>query len=208
MVWDFPLIGVKTRKVDWPSLKANYIEWRAELYRATEQLLTSSDQVELAKYNNLGYFHHVNDAGVFEQMRESFEREKKVPEEWFSKGFFPGIWTAMFDANNTFSIAALPVCIVRFYFKEGFSIYNKYNPMHKEMWESWESKNSKDLWKLLRNDKGDSLEKRMKSGGYPHSKGFYEENRFGSVIGYSDYISPVIVLGSAVSKVEFFKIHR
>ena len=76
MVWDFPLIGVKTRKVDWPSLKANYIEWRAELYRATEQLLTSSDQVELAKYNNLGYFHHVNDAGVFEQMRESFEREK------------------------------------------------------------------------------------------------------------------------------------
>jgi hypothetical protein len=196
---------VTTRNTDWTELKTHYMEWRAELYKATQELLTSSDRIELANYNDKGYFHHVRDVKLFEQMQALYEKEKSVPDEWISKGNFPGIWTAMFDPQNTFSIASLPVCIARFHFKEGYSIYDKFNPMHKELWESWDKK-SKDLWNLLRNDSKDSLEKRMKSYGYPHLKGFYEENKFGAVIGYSDYISPVIVLGSSISKVEFFKI--
>ena len=45
----------------------------------------------------------------------------------------------------------------------------------------------------------------MKSNEYPSHKGFYEDNKFGALIGYSDYISPVIVLTDAIEKIEFLE---
>jgi len=50
------------------------------------------------------------------------------------------------------------------------------------------------------------LEKRMRRFGFPSHKRFFEENNFGVLIGYSDYISGVIVLEKSIEKVEFLKL--
>jgi len=196
---------MKQEQINWLELKTDYSKWRSELYRLTKEFLTSSDRFELFKHNNDGYFHHVSEANHFRQMQEDYENIGRVPEEWLSKGNVPGIWTAMFNPHNTYSIAHLPIHIIRFYFKDGFFIYDRENPNHEKLLESWNGKGRKNPWKNLRNNRGVSLEERMKSNEYPSHKGFYEDNKFGALIGYSDYISPVIVLTDAIEKIEFLE---
>ena len=197
---------MKSEMTNWLELKIDYLKWRSKLYRLTKELLTSSDRFELSQHNEEGYFHHVSNPEHFKQMYADWEREKRIPEEWVLKGNFPGIWTAMFSPHNTYSFAHLPIRIIRFYFKDGFFIYDRENPNHEKLLASWNGRGRKNPWKNLRNARGVSLEKRMKSDEYPSHKGFYEDNRFGALIGYSDYISPVIVLEDAVETIEFLEI--
>ena len=196
---------MRHQKINWTQLKTNYGKWRSELYRLTKELLTSSDRVELSQYNNDGYFHHVSETKHFIQMREYWERESRVLDEWVSKGDFPGIWTAMFNPHNTYSFAHLPIHIVRFYFKDGFFIYNSENPNHKKLLASWDSRDRKNPWEFLKNNREVSLEERMRFHGYPSHKSFYEDNKFGALVGYSDYISPVIILEDAIGEIEFLE---
>lgn len=197
---------MKQVKINWTELKRDYLTWREELYRITKELLTSSDRVELSKYNNDGYFHHVSETKHFRLMQEDYERNKRVPEEWLSKGNHPGIWTAMFNPHNTYSRAHLPIQIIRFYFKDGFFVYDRENPNHEKLLASWNGRGRKNPWKTLRNNQGLSLGERMESHEYPSHKGFYIDNKFGALIGYSDYISPVIVLEDAIEKIEFLEL--
>ncbi|GAF82836.1 unnamed protein product [marine sediment metagenome] len=197
---------MKQKEINWDKLKGDYHLWRKELYRLTKELLTSSGRFELSKYNEEGYFHHVSDSEYFKQMRMDWDREKRVPEKWISKGYLPGIWTAMFNPHNTYSIARLPIHIIRFYFKEGFFIYNIENRNHKKIFASWNESSRKNPWKILKNDRRESLEERMKAYKCPTHKSFYEDNKFGAIVGYSDYISPVIVLEEAIERIEFLEL--
>jgi len=191
--------------INWLELKKDYSGWRSRLWEETQRVLTCSDKVELSQYNQVGYFHKVHRQSEFERMQQEWEQLRRVPHEWISKGIFPGIWTAMFNPSNTFSIAVLPIRIVRFYFKREYFIFDVQNPSHERLLNRWLKKNKtiENPWKDLRNHRGESLEERMKFHGYPFHKKFFEDNNFGAIIGYSDYISAVIVLEDAIQEVEF-----
>ena len=192
------------QNIDWIVLKeAGYWEWRKELYERTLRLLTSSDELFLAQYNHLGYFHKVLDKGHFEQMKDNWERLEGVPQEWFAKGYWPGIWTAMFDPSNTYSFHIGPIYIIRFYFKDGYRIYDRMNPNHKKLLEAWKGWDDKNPWEYAVNEHGESLEQRMKLSYLPSHKKFFKDHKFGATIGYSDYISPVVLLEDSVADVEF-----
>ncbi len=196
---------MEIQEIDWVRIKPDYLVWRSLLYYHTKNLLICSEKVELSEFNDFGYFHHVPETS-FRQMSGQWEDSGKVPEEWITKGDYPGIWTAMFDSHNTYSWAKQPVYIVRFYFKDGFFIYDKKNPVHNDLFQTWDSGNRANKWNFLENTKGQTMGKRMEFNGYPSHKEFFKENKFGAVVGYSDYISPVIVLEDSIENVEFIEV--
>ncbi|MFH1473515.1 MAG: hypothetical protein ABIE55_01340 [Candidatus Aenigmatarchaeota archaeon] len=200
------------KEINWSELRKKSMQWKPTLNKLTRELLTSSDKAELSKYNNDGYFHYVriieennNSTEIFEKMKMFWEKEKRVPEEWISIRSLPGIWTAMFSPENTYSSAQPPIHILRFYFKDGFFVYDNENPRHRKISKSWKTGGRKNPWKNSENIHGNSMEKRMKGNKYPSHKCFYEDNSIGAIIGYHDYISPVIVLEDSVEKVEFLR---
>jgi len=197
---------MELENIDWNKLKQNRgSAWYGILAEKTLEALTSSDDVHLDQFNQPGYFHIVRNPKYFEQMKQDWNLEDKVPEGWITKGNFPGIWTAMFDPNNTYSKHSGPLLIVRFYFEDGYTIYNGENPDHVALWESWEA-TDENPWESAINERGLSLKKRIETYSLPPHKGFYERYKFGAVIGRSDYISPVIVLEDSVAKVEFLEL--
>ncbi|HLC90191.1 MAG TPA: hypothetical protein VJI15_00320 [Candidatus Nanoarchaeia archaeon] len=102
-----------------------------------------------------------------------------------------------------------PVFFLRFYFKQNYFIFDHQNPHHQQMWNEWPGKETPNPWTEMKNTKGINLEQRMKEGGFyhpfPHHKRFYEEHSFGAALGYSDYISPVVILEDSVADVQFIK---
>lgn len=198
-----------TQNINWIELKReNYLKWRSILWRETAKLLTGPKKVDLSRYNELGYFHKLSSREEFEMMRREWERSKSIPEEWIGKGIFPGIWTAMFSPFNTFSISTLPVPIMRFHFKKGYFILDRLNESHQALFLEWLKKNkeTENPWKNLINSKKESLEERLRINEYPYHKKFFEDNNFGAIVGYSDYIAVVIVLEESIKEAEFFLI--
>ncbi len=204
-------IGCKSmeiEKIDWQELKTKKpLAWHNVLTRATMNLITSPG-FELSKGNEHGYFHHVREEKHFKQMQAEWEKKERVPEEWISKGQYPGIWAAMFNPCNTYSSWPPPHHIIRFYIKDNFFIYDWKNRKHEKAFKSWKAGGRKNPWTALKNEQGKSLEKRMKNMRCPAHKCFYEDKKFGAVIGYLDYLSPVIVLEDAVERVEFLTIYK
>jgi len=196
---------MKYKNINWPKIKKNHHRWKVILGKLTKELLTNSDRVELSKYNEEGYYHHVPNYEHFKQMQLFWGKERRVPEEWIYKGKSPGIWTSMFSPYNTFSIAPIPVCVIQFHFKDGFFIYDRKNLNHKKTLRSWRNRRKRNPWKFLKNDEGKTLEERLRLHRYPSHKDFYENNSFSAIIGYSDYVSPVIMLEHAIESVEFFE---
>lgn len=191
--------------INWLELKEkDYLRWKDTLIEKTLALLKSSGMLELTQLNEIGCFHRVRDGQLYEKMKQESETSEAISETWISKGDYPGIWTALFDPYNTFSFSIGTPHIIRFYFKDGFYLYDKYSGEHQRMWEGWRSKGDSNPWSELLNDSGVSLEERMRTQGLPHQRQFYTENRFGAVIGYSDYISVIIILPESVKRVEFF----
>ena len=195
--------------INWPELQVKQPPlWRTELPRRTIEVLSGSGDVYLAKHNEAGYFHNVFDAQYYGQMKDDWEALGKVPPEWILKGNRPGIWTAMFHPCNTCSRWENPLLIVRFYFKEGYKIFDRENETHQQLEQSWVGSNP-NPWKDALNSHGRSLEQRLGSlfvsPPVSSHKKFYEDHKFGAIIGYSDYISAVILLEDAVEKVEFFE---
>lgn len=196
-------------EINWKDLKRDYPEWRGRLWSETQRLLTGSDKIGLSQYNQIGYFHRVRDPKYFEQMKQEWEQLGKLPERWIGKGNFPGIWTALFDPCNTFSVVdSLPVLVIRFYFKEGYFLFDRERSSHKRLLGKWLEKGEivDNPWEGLRNHHGESLAEKMKLYGYPSSKNFFKEHNFGAIIGYSDYLSVVIVLEESIQKLEFLVI--
>jgi hypothetical protein len=195
---------MSVENLDWKKIKADdYDSWRNKLDLATIQLLKSKGKIELSSYNSIGYYHRVRNPAHFEIMKNEWRRIRKVPGEWISKGNVPGIWTAMFDPCNTYSYGISPICIMRVYFKQGYYIFDPQDKNHNEFHMSWENRGETNEWNTKFNDRGASLAKRMKELGCPDSKQFYRDNNFGAVIGYHDYVSPVIVMEDAVENLEF-----
>lgn len=197
---------MRPEEINWTELKKDYNKWRSELYRLTKELLTCSNKVELSQYNEHGYYHKVRKKEFFEQMKQDWKNFKKVSQEWLAKGNFPGIWTAMFDPHNTYSIHSGSLCIVKFYFKNGYYIYDRMNSIHTNLLEIWEGVSEPNPWETIKNENGLSLKQRIEKGfflSFPSHKKFFEDHKFGAVIGYSDYISPVIILEDSIKNVEF-----
>lgn len=191
--------------IDWQDLRQNKgWAWHRILDDKTLEALTSSDDVHLVQFNQLGYFHIVRNQEYFKQMKLEWEQHGRVPREWIAKGGYPGIWTAMFDPHNTYSRHSGLLSVVRFYFNDGYIVYNEKNPNHTALWENWEA-TDENPWESIVNERSLSLKERMEQFSLPSHKKFYEQHRFGAVIGYSDYTSPVIVLEDSVAKVEFLE---
>lgn len=197
---------MEINNINWPELKEeDYLKWRSNLWKETQKILTSSDRVELSQYNELGFFHRVSNKDAFEMMQREWQELKLVPQKWIGRGAYPGIWTAMFSPHNTFSRAVLPILITRFYFKKGYFIFDAKNSSHNGILEAWLKKNEiiENPWENLRNFRGESLETRMKLHKYPSFKKFFEDNHFGALMGYSDYLAVVIMLEDSIQEVEF-----
>ena len=191
------------KNIDWNERKKLFLGWRNELNRLTRELMTSSGRIQLSDYNDDGYYHHVQSQKHFDDMKSCYEKNGNVPQSWFYKGRFPGIWISMFDPCNTYTIAYEPLHFVRLYFKDDFSIFDKENTAHKRRWKDWGGWRIDNMWSRQRNGEGVSMESRMRGQGVPSHKWFYEANRFGAFLGYNDYISPVAVLEDSIEKVEF-----
>lgn len=187
---------------DWVQLKASgYTVWRQELWDRTIASLKSA--VYLSDLNQEGYFHHVPDSRLYLQMKREWEELRRVPPHWISKGSWPGIWLAMFDPNNTFSRSYPPHMFLGFYFKEGYRIYDAENSDHVRLWEEYGGKESSNPWDYQKNEAGKSLRSRLEFLQMPGNKNFFLQEKFGAIIGYSDYVAPVILLEDSVQSVEF-----
>lgn len=199
---------MEINNINWPELKEkDYLTWRSNLWIETQKILTSYNRVELSQYNELGYFHKIHNHDEFKRRQREWQELKRVPQEWIGIGAYPGIWTAMFSPHNTFSLATPPILIARFYFKKGYFVFDVKNPSHKEILKVWLRKRETEIidnpWKKIRNFRGECLEEIMKLYNYPYSKKFFEDNCFGVLVGYSDYIAVVIVLEDSIQEVEF-----
>ena len=179
------------QNIDWTGLKrTNPLQWRRELGDRTLEALAGSNEVRLSQFNQQGYFHKVANPEHFQRMKDNWGRLRKVPQEWISKGQWPGIWTALFEPHNTYSFRIGPLYVIRFYFKDGYQIYNGMNEQHKHLWETWDGEDQPNPWEHLKNERGETLKQRMESGFYlpfPSHKKFFENHKFGAAIGYSDY---------------------
>jgi len=175
-----------------------YFLWRDNLTKKT--LTTLREINDLSELNTIGCFHKILNKEFYERMEKEWSSQGQVPASWISKGRYFGLWTALFDPCNTYS-KANEVNIIKLTFKEGFSIYDCENEEHQKLQNNWKSKKENE-WVSMLNDKGISLEQRMKDQ-YPSHKSFYEEHKFGSVIGYSDYIANVVVLEESIANIEF-----
>lgn len=194
------------KEIDWPQLQAKQSEsWRKVLPEATLSRLISSDG--LADYNEEGYFHDVPEMHHYQQMQENLDSLGRVEPEWISKGNNPGIWIAMFHPCNTRSQWNRSLHIVRFYFKEGYKVFDGRNAEHQQLHHMWENNDDPNQWKDEVNAHGESLEQRLKIFRplVPTHKKFYEDHKFAAIIGYSDYDSLVILLEDSIEKVEFFE---
>lgn len=197
---------MEINNINWSELKENdYLIWRSNLWIETQKILTSSNRVELSQYNELGYFHKIHNQNEFKGRQREWQELKRVPQEWIGRGNYPGIWTAMFSPHNTFSRATPPILITRFYFKKGYFVFDVKNPFHKQILKAWLRKKEMidNPWKNIRNFRGESLEEIMKLYNYPYFKRFFEDNCFGALVGYSDYVAVVIVLEGSIQEVEF-----
>lgn len=191
--------------INWPELQTGGFGWRDRLWVESLRLLTGSDPFELSRYNNVGYFHRVRSQSEFRRMRQTWRQLKSVPPEWIGKGTYPGIWTALFDPCNTISFARPPIMIVRFYFRQGYFIFDIENQRHRELLDKWtrENKDRENPWQEIKDGQGQSLKNKTRLHRFPSHKGFFEDNNFGALIGYYDYISVVIVLEGSIQEVEF-----
>lgn len=94
-------------------------------------------------------------------------------------------------------------------FKAEYKVFDPENPEHEKMWDIWKSvhtnKDKPNAWATAMNSRGRSMAIRMTSGFYhpmPEHVEFYRENKFGAVVGYSDYMALVVVLPECIESLE------
>lgn len=198
----------RTTSIDWIAIRSDYDAWRSTLWTETQTTLKAIavSQASMVQLNTIGAYHKIRD-GYQDTMKKEYKEIEGVPHKWVTKGNFPGIWCALFDQRNTYSFAWNPA-IIKFTFKAEYQIYDPMNESHKTMWETWKSVNGNlekpNRWAEDKNDDHVPMSARMKMFcRAPDHEAFYQEHRFGAIIGYSDYIALVVVQEKAIDKVEF-----
>lgn len=129
-------IQARTAPIDWVTIKSNYNEWRSTLWTETKTTLKEMavGTVSMAHLNTLGAYHKVGD-GHQDVMKKEYKESQGVPHKWVYKGNFPGIWCALFNKHNTYSVNFNPP-IVKFTFKAEYQIFDPMLEQHKKMWEA------------------------------------------------------------------------
>ncbi|MBS0635229.1 MAG: hypothetical protein JSR37_07180 [Verrucomicrobia bacterium] len=199
--------------INWQELKKSYDVWRGQLFETTEKVLKEAAATfsDLTSLNQIGVYHKLNPE-YGKRILEKYKVSKEIPQEWPYLGKWIGIWCALFDPHNTYSITS-DLFVMQITFKEGYRIFDSQNPDHCKLWETWESAHADkpNEWKDAKNDKGESMQVRAAGfslGGLtlspkipPHVE-FYRENKFGCAVGYSDYMALMILLPECVQHVE------
>ncbi|KAH0829903.1 hypothetical protein AYO21_09261 [Fonsecaea monophora] len=184
--------------------KSDYDEFRDTLYEVTRECLKemAKDEVDLAELNNVGVFHKFDEKAG--NVYQDFGADKSMPDDWIYRGSFPGIWCALKSPNNTYTIALVGTKIGQFKFNTGFKIYDPQSTTHMEKWEIWKSRAENSAkhnpWDDAENTDGLTMSTRV--GLYladANDFNFYLENGYGAVVGYTDYVSLVIVDKNLVS---------
>jgi hypothetical protein len=197
------------KNIDWKTIKQKeYLGWRNLLRDETLKLINSSTPLKLQELNLIGCYHRVREDDIFSIMQEDYRKLDKVPESWLHKGNCPGIWTALFHPVNTVGFVGEVKNIMRIYFQPGFTLFDPDNKNQQEEWKKWSNPNSENPWSILKNEKGASLERRMQIFRAPSHRKFFEQNKYGAFVGYSDYICIVGILPEAIEKVEFIQYQK
>ena len=195
--------------IDWVALKSSdYLAWRSTLYGVTQKVLriAAKEFKDLSELNKVGIYHKIPSEHAGSLLKE-YEKTGKVSGSWVSQGKFPGIWCALFNPHNTYSMGS-DLCILQITFKAEYKVFDVKNEEHLKMWSAWsraaENRTKVNSWESALNEEGSSLADRMSYGlGIPgimvlsppmpgHSE-FYREQKFGAVIGYSDYMAVTII---------------
>jgi len=188
---------------DWVKLKTeDPNSWKKDLWDATLKVLRSIPDLQIATLNEVGIYHRFKGSDHYETTKEQYVTMGTAQEDWISRGIYPGIWTALFDKCNTYSIARSRQ-FLRFYFRDGFDLYDPENPEHTRLWDEWTGKETDNAWKDMRGVRGVSLEERMRFMRLPGHKRFYVDHSFGAFLGLQDYASLVIIDELAIEGVEF-----
>ena len=196
--------------INWQELKTSSSNWHSELYTTTEKVLTEAATKfsDLSSLNPLGVFHKIP-ADYGKAVMDKYRVSKQIPKEWPSLGKWPGIWCALFDPHNTYSMAS-DLFIIKMSFKQGYRIFDSANPDHCTLWTEWKSThvNRHNEWAEAKNDKGISMKERAAgfmfglSPKIPNHIEFYRDNMFGCTVGYSDYMALMVLLPECVQHVE------
>ena len=197
------------REINWVSLKSSeYRDWRSTLYGVTQQVLqlAAKEFKDLSELNEVGIYHKIPSLHG-RSISAEYAETGKVPGKWVSQGEFPGIWCALFNPHNTYSMAS-DLYFLKITFKAEYKVFDVRNEEHLKMWSAWsraaENRSKVNSWESALNGDGSSLAERMSYGlGIPgimvlsppmpgHSE-FYREHKFGAVVGYSDYMALTII---------------
>lgn len=193
-----------------------YLDWRSSLFARTQgrlQALAASGTC-LTQLHAEGVYHKLSN----EYAAAILASGDGVPADWPCRGFFPGVWCALFDAHNTYSMAVPGTFrILRVHFRPGFRAFDPRRDEHRAEWDAWwaEPANAAKLneaaW-LLPTARGPTLaaklERGMGIGGFqmcpsmPHHAAFYREHGYAAVVGYSDYMGLVVIDAAAIERVE------
>ena len=200
---------IEASKIDWLALKAeDYSKWRHTLFTVTLVALQELAREDrgLDELNKHGLFHKTLKA-YGDSMRREIEGNSQVPRRWIYKGHFAGIWCTLFDPKNTYSMSSGDDVFFKFSFKSEFRIFDPFNELHQKMWQAWKSVEGnlakQNIWESDVNDRGVSLKDRMSFvKDMPNHSAFYSENRFGAIVGYSDYMACVIIDEKAIESVQ------
>lgn len=182
----------------------------AELNKKTRTCLTAVHPLEFSSLNDTGCYHRVCEDKHFMRMKREYERLGHVPDSWIARGNWPGIWAALFEPGNTFSTGTLKN-IARLRFEDGFFLYDSANPEDTKLWADWQGKETPNPRANLPDQTGMPLATKLllyqqmddSLVHLPHHAGFYREHKFGAAIGYSDYVSVVVLDPKCIKEVEF-----
>lgn len=184
----------------WKDFKLrNYQDFRMELY---ERMIISLTCQKFSELNEIGIFHNVKDKMYWNQMK--IDAESGNYSSWISKGVFFGIWTTLFSPETSFTFVTNPIqYMIRFRIMADYCIYNPNDPLHVALWNQFMQSPDFRLPNSWENPQ--RLAERLKDNHYPFHSIFFEKYHIAGLIGYSDYVSFVLLNPNAIAKTDFFE---
>ena len=206
--------------LDWIEIRRTRSDWRGILYSESLRVLkATADSLEsLSSLHQHGVYHKIpKEYGA--PLMETYLEKKEVSKAWISAGSHPGIWCALFNPHNTYSMAS-DLFVLKITFKADYRVFDPENAKHTKIWAVWieceENRKKANRWIEEKNSRGSSLSTRLEHGmifpfctpplvlspAVPYHAKFYEEHRFGAFIGRSDYVGLVVVLSECIDTLE------
>jgi hypothetical protein len=209
--------------LNWLEIRRTRPDWRDILYSESLRVLEARASCfeSLSTLHAHGVYHKIERKYALPLMKAYLET-KQVPKDWMSAGFHPGVWCALFNPHNTYSMAS-DLFVLKITFKADYRVFDPENAEHRKIWSVWitskENQEKTNRWTEEKNSSGSSLSTRLKDGmvfpfctpplvlspAVPYHAKFYEEHRFGAFVGRSDYMGLVVVLTECIEKLEEVK---